>query len=121
MRARSSPGGPLRVRDHEQGVDVEPVLDDRAHEPLDEHGRLAGAGAGCHEHAPVRLDRGALLVVRTRPHGRAFLQIRHRSHQCGHSPPCGSWRTSPPRIRSTRPTAVCRAASTASSKTSDSR
>ena len=44
-----------------------------------------------------------------RRHARSLRQIRHRSHQCGHSPPCGSCRTSPCRMRSTSPTAVARA------------
>ena len=114
-------GGPLRVRDHEQRVDVEPVVHDGPDESLDEHGGLARARARRHEDRPVRLDRRALLVVGERRHGRAFLQIGHKSHQCGQSPPCGSCRTSPLRIRSTRPTAVCRASSTASSKSSGSR
>ena len=37
MRERSSPAARLRVRDDEDGVDVEPVVADRAHEALDEH------------------------------------------------------------------------------------
>ena len=114
-------GGPLRVRDHEDGVDVEPVVHDGPDESLDQHGGLARARPRRDEHVPVRVDRRALLVVGKRRHGRGFLQIGHRSHQCGQSPPCGSCRTSPLRMRSTRPTAVRRASSTASSKSSGSR
>ena len=114
-------GRPLRVRDDENRVDVEAVVDHGADEALDEHRRLAGARAGGDEHGAVRLDRGALLVVRGRPHGRSLRHMRQRSHQCGHSPPLGSWRTSPSRIRSTSPTAVERAVSIASVNSSGSR
>src|SRR5581483_4779464 len=41
-RAKLARGAP-RVRDDEDRVDVEPALAYRAHEPLDEHGRLPGA------------------------------------------------------------------------------
>ena len=83
-----------RVRDHEDRVDVEPALADRAHEPLDQHRRLAGPGAGRDEDLALRLDRRELLLVHARP----TRQIGHRSHQLGHSPPLGSCRTSPSRI-----------------------
>ena len=111
-------GRSLRVRDHEERVDVEPVLRDRPDEPLDEDGGLPRPCARGDEDAPARIDRSALLIVREGPHGRSLRHIRQRSHQCGHSPPCGSCRTSPARIRSTSPTAVARAASTASSNAS---
>ena len=114
-------GGALGVRDHEQRLDIEAIVDDGADEPLDEHRRLAGPGPGSDEHAAGRLDRRPLLVVRGRPHDRSLRQIRQRSHQCGQSPPCGSWRTSPPRIRSTRPAAVPRARSIACENSSGSR
>ena len=52
-----------RVRDDEDRVDVEPALCDRTDDPLDEHGRLAGAGAGRDEDLAPRLDRGELLMV----------------------------------------------------------
>ncbi len=98
------PGGAIRVRDHEQRVDVEPVLEHRTGEPLDEHGRLAGAGARRDERRAPRLDRGLLLVVgRSEPrrqaeacrrglachraHGRSLRHMRQRSHQPGQSPP----------------------------------
>ena len=54
-------GGAARVRDDEDRVDVEAALADRADDPLDEHGRLAGAGAGGDEDLARRLDRGELL------------------------------------------------------------
>jgi hypothetical protein len=50
-------GGALGVRDHEQRVDVEPALADRLAEALDDHGRLAGAGAGRDEDDALLLDR----------------------------------------------------------------
>ena len=53
----------LGVRDDEERVDVEPALADRPGEPLDEHGRLARAGAGGDEDDPARLDRRRLLGV----------------------------------------------------------
>ncbi len=52
-----------RVGDHEDRVDVEPALCDRADDALDEHRRLARAGAGGDEHLSPRLDRGKLLLV----------------------------------------------------------
>ena len=114
-------GGAFRVRDDEERLNVEAVVDDGADEPLHEHGGLARTGPRGDEHPTGRLDRRALLVVRGGSHGRSLRQIRQRSHQCGQSPPCGSWRTSPPRIRSTRPTVVPRARSIASANSSGSR
>ena len=114
----------LGVRDDEERLDVQPVVDHRGHEPLDEHGGLARPCAGRDEDGSPRVDRGLLLLVRPRAerrHARSLRQIRHRSHQCGHSPPCGSCTTSPCRMRSTSPTAVARAASTAASNSSGSR
>ena len=119
-RAKLS-GRPLRVGDDEDGVDVEAVVDDGADEPLDEHRGLPGARAGGDEHGAACLGRCALLLVRRRPHGRSLRHMRQRSHQCGQSPPFGSWRTSPSRIRSTSPTAVERAVSIASANSSGSR
>ena len=83
-------GGTLGVRYDEHRVDIDAVVDDRANEALDEHGRLAGPGAGGDEDVTRRLDRSALLLVRPRAHARSFRHIRHRSHQGGQSPPCGS-------------------------------
>ncbi len=84
-----------RVGDDEHRLDVEALLAHRAHEPLDEHGRLARAGAGRDEDLAGRFDRCALLLV----HGRSIRHIVQRSHHEGHSPPFGSWCTSPARIR----------------------
>ena len=109
-QARADPGaqlagGAVGVGDHEQRVDVEAVVDDRAGESLDEDGRLAGAGARGDERRAACLDRGLLLRVRAaltliaqRPatwpgvaaHGRSLRHIRQRSHQPGQSPPRGS-------------------------------
>ena len=52
-----------RVGDHEDRLDVEAVVADGAHEPLDEHGGLPRPGAGGDEDLAVRLDRGQLLLV----------------------------------------------------------
>jgi hypothetical protein len=54
---------PLGVRDHEQGVHVEPSLAHRLDEPLDQHGRLARAGAGGDEDDAGRVDCGDLLLA----------------------------------------------------------
>ena len=67
-QARADPraelaGGTVGVGDHEQRVDVEAVVDHRAGEPLDEHGRLAGAGAGRDEGRAAGVDRRLLLGV----------------------------------------------------------
>ena len=111
-----------RVRDDEDRVDVEPALGDRADDPLDEHGRLAGTGAGRDEDLAPRLDRGQLLMVElVATHGRSIRQTVQRSHQAGHSPPRGSWRTSPSRIRSASAVAVSRADSTTPQNASSSR
>ena len=88
-------GGLARVGDDEHRLDVEALVADRAHEPLDEHGRLAGARAGRDEDLARRLDSSALLLV----HGRSTRHIVQRSHHVGHVPPFGSWRTSPARMR----------------------
>ena len=56
--ARAELAGRLpRVRDHEHRLDVEPLLAHRAHEPLDEHRRLSGAGAGRDEDLASGRDR----------------------------------------------------------------
>ena len=94
-------GGASRVGDDEDRVDVEAALCDSTDDPLDEHGRLAGAGTGRDEDLAPGLDRGELLMVElVGTHGRSIRQTVQRSHQAGHSPPSGSWRTSPSRIRS---------------------
>ena len=118
-------GGALRVGDDEERVDVEPALADGLGEALDQNGRLARPRARGHEDEPGRLDRGDLLRI-GRAHGRAHcLFIRHigaRSHQVGHpASPCGSWRTSPPRMRPTNPRACSVARSIWAQKSSSSR
>ena len=45
--------GPFRVRDREHRVDRETAVADGAHEALDEHRRLSGAGAGGDEDEPA--------------------------------------------------------------------
>ena len=115
-----------RIRDDEDRVDVEPALCHRTDDPLDEHGRLAGAGAGGDEDLTSRLDRGELLMVQlivqlVGAHARSIRQTVQRSHQAGHSPPSGSWRTSPSRIRSASAVAVLRADSTTPQNASSSR
>ena len=69
FEAGPDPGAQLAGRtigegDHEQRVDVEPVLDDRAGKSLHENRRLAGAGAGGDEGRAARLDGRRLLRVR---------------------------------------------------------
>ena len=51
-------GGTVGVGDHEQRIDVEPVVGDRTAESLHEHGRLAGTGAGRHERRAACVDGG---------------------------------------------------------------
>ena len=126
-------GRTLRVCDHEHRADVEALVADRLREPLHEHQRLAGACARGDEDVPTRFDRGSLLRIDPRKmlrifrgvgrsprfareteflHARLTRHIRQSSHQGGQSPPFGSWRTSPPRIRSTKPRASSSARST---------
>ena len=97
---RADPGPELsgrlaRVRDDEDRLDVEALLAHRAHEALDEHRRLAGAGTRRHEHLAARLDCRALVGI----HDRLTRHIDQRSHHDGHAPPFGSCRTSPARMR----------------------
>ena len=123
------PGGAIGVGDHEQRVDVEPVVDHRAGEPLDENGRLPRARPGRDEGRAAGVDRRLLLRVRgsdpergkSLAHGRSLRQMRQRSHQAGHSPPRGSWITSPSRMRSARTTADARACSISASNAGPSR
>ena len=85
------PRGPARVRNDEYRVDGEAAVADGADDPLDEHGRLAGAGTGRHEDLAARLDcRKLLLVQLVGAHGRSILHIGQRSHHVGQSPPRGS-------------------------------
>ena len=74
------------VTDSVDSTNVEPLFADRAHEALDEHRRLAGAGTCRHEHLAGRLDSSLLLGI----HGRSTRHIVQRSHQVGHVPPFGS-------------------------------
>ena len=106
-----------RVGDHEHRLDIEPFVAHCTDEPLDEHGRLPGAGARRHEHLTVCVDRGALFRV----HGLSTRHIGQRSHHAGHEPPFGSWRMSPARIRCAYPSARSRAVSTSAQKASSSR
>ena len=115
------PGGALRVGDDEDRLDVDAVVADRADEALDQHRGLPRPGPGGDEHAAGRLDRRALLGIRRPAHARSTRHIGQRSHQDGHSPPFGSWRTSPERIRSASCRAVPRAVSTWAQKASSSR
>ena len=113
----------LRIGDHEHRLDVDPPLADRLDEALDEHRRLAGAGACRDEDLTARGDRRRLLFVgRTRRHARLIRHIRQRSHQAGQpSVPFGSCRTSPARIRCASPRARSRAPSTWAQNASSSR
>ena len=120
----------IGVRDHEQRVDVQPVLDHGPGEALDEHRRLAGAGPGGDKRLSPGGDGRALLWVEgrggrpqpvVRAHGRSLRHMRQRVHQAGHSPPRGSWITSPTLMRSARATAVSRAWSISVSNAGPSR
>ena len=82
-------GGPFGVGDHDDRVDREPPLTDRAYEPFDEDGRLPGARAGRDEDDARLLDRGELLRARTR-HGRLTRHIVQYEHQDGQLPSRGS-------------------------------
>ena len=107
------PSGLARVRDHEDRPDVDPAIAHGTNEPLDEHGGLARPRAGGEEDAAFGVDRRALLRVRgERAHGRRILHIGQSWHHWGHSPPRGSWRTSPARMRWASPRALSRAVST---------
>ena len=52
-----------RVGDDQDRVHVDAALADGTHVALDEHRRLAGAGASRDEHRPLRLDRSELVIV----------------------------------------------------------
>ena len=106
-----------RVGDHEHRLDVEPGVADRAHEPLDEHRRLAGPCACGDEDLAGRLDGGCLLAV----HARSIRHIVQRSHQDGQVPPFGSCLTSPARMRCAYPRARSREVSTSDQNSSSSR
>jgi hypothetical protein len=109
--------GLLGVREDENRLGVHACVADGAREPLDEHHRLAGAGAGGDEHGPRRLDGRELLIV----HARLTRHIGQYSHQVGQSPLFGSCLTSPSRIRPTSPLASSRDLSTCPQNDSSSR
>ena len=114
-------GRALREGDDDEPVGIDAVLD-RPRNALDEHARLAAAGAGGDEHEPARLDRALLLVGERayRAHARALRQMTCCSHQAGQRPGSGSCRTSPARIRRTAVRATSAARSTSASKVSSS-
>ncbi len=112
---------PLRVGDDEDRLDVQPPVAHRLDEALDEHRGLPGPRAGGDEHAAPGVDGGLLLGIRRPGHARLTRHIVQRVHQAGHSPPLGSWWTSPPRIRPAKPRAVSRAPSTCAQNASSSR
>ena len=101
------PGGLARVGEDEDGVDVDAAVAHGADEALDDHGRLARPGAGRDEDLAAGLDRRDLLGI----HGLATLHIVQTSHHVGHSPPFGSWRMSPARMRRAYSAARSRAVS----------
>ena len=110
----------LGERDDEDRLGVDARLDGEGG-PLDEHRRLAAARAGRDEHDPARLDGGALRIAQGGRHARHTRQIGWASHQDGHAPPVGSWRTSPRRMRPTAARAVSTASCTSPQKASSSR
>src|SRR5581483_1465293 len=116
------PGRAPRVRDDEDRVDVEAPVADGANDALDENRRLPRPGAGGDEDLPGRLHGRELLLVERMPaHARSTRHIGQRSHHCGHSPPRGSWWTSPSRIRPASADAVDFADSTTPQNASSSR
>ena len=125
--AAQLPGRALRVRDREHRVDRQPPVADRAHEALDENGRLARPRAGGDEDQPGRVDRRELLGVRCarvldHGHDLATRHIGHRSHQLGQgNPPFGSCWMSPSRMRSTKRTACSFARSVCAQNSSSPR
>ena len=114
-------GSPLGVGDDEDRLHVEPALAHRLDESLDEDRGLAGSRAGGDEDPAARIDRRTLLLVRRPAHARLTRHIVQRSHHAGHSPPFGSWMTSPSRIRPAKRRAVSFAPSTCLQKASSSR
>ena len=118
-----------RVRDDEDGVDVEAAVADGAYVALDENGRLPRARAGGDEDVAGGLDRSELLLVQRRggrlddrAHARFTRHTGHRSHQDGHAPShLGSCWTSPARIRWAFAPARSRADSTCVQNSSSSR
>src|SRR3954453_4232530 len=79
---------------------------------------LSARGPRCRARAEAHLEEGGSWGKHGFPHGREqkasdrharlTRHIGQSSHHVGHSPDLGSWRTSPPRIRSTSPTASSR-------------
>ena len=106
IRPRSSPAARSRVGDHEHRVDVEARVADGAHEALDEHRRLAGAGARGDED-DARAPRSPRAAPRSACSDGGH-DARHPAHRpevapaSGTEPPFGSCRTSPARIRATK-------------------
>ena len=125
--AAQLPGRALGVRDREHRIDRQPPVADRAHEALDENGRLSRPRAGGDEDEPGRVDRRELLGVRRarvlgHGHDRATRHIGHRSHQLGQgNPPFGSCWMSPSRMRSTKRTACSFARSVCAQNSSSAR
>ena len=77
-----------RVRDDEDRLDVDPALAHRSDVALDEHRRLAGAGAGRDEHRAFGLDRSELLVVeRARDSRRSVMLSPPGTSARGHTTP----------------------------------
>ena len=75
-------GGAVGERDREDPRRPHAVLDHRAHEALDQHGRLAAAGVGLEQQRPrARADRGRLLLGE-RPAARTY-QAK-RAHDAEH-------------------------------------
>ncbi len=119
---RADPGPQLGRRlagvgDHEHRLDVEPLVADGADEPLDQHRRLAGAGAGGDEHLASRPPTAARCpsFITCAPPGTSSTgrttsgtrrregRVRRRRAGSGRQPPSPGRGPSPPDPRTPRP------------------
>src|SRR6266545_1441120 len=118
-------GRALGVRDDEERVHVQPALAHGLDEPLDEHRRLPGARSRRDEDDAGSVDCSDLLLAgcaHVNAHERLTRHIGYRSHQEGQpASPRGSCRTSPVRMRSTKPRACSTAPSIWPQNSSSSR
>src|SRR5215210_504448 len=91
-------GGLLGEGDREYRIHPHPVLRHGPHEPLHEHGGLAGAGSRPHQQRAVAAIHSALLLGRQLAH-RSLLQIEGYLQPPFQSHESGREQIAPPRIR----------------------